>query len=104
MTSPLPPTALSVNALAAPLVEALVAQAERLRLAVHTDATGVRLIDAGLAVAGSLEAGLAIGEICLGIAMEGLAEDIIHTVHAHPTMHEAIHEAALATEGRVIHG
>jgi dihydrolipoamide dehydrogenase len=45
-----------------------------------------------------------IGEICLGIAMEGLAEDIIHTVHAHPTMHEAIHEAALATEGRVIHG
>lgn len=66
MTSPLPPTALSVNALAAPLVEALVAQAERLRLAVHTDATGVRLIDAGLAVAGSLEAGLAIGEICLG--------------------------------------
>jgi dihydrolipoamide dehydrogenase len=36
--------------------------------------------------------------------MEGLAEDIIHTVHAHPTMHEAIHEAALATEGRVIHG
>jgi hypothetical protein len=23
-------------------------------------------------------------------------------VHAHPTMHEAMHEAALASEGRVI--
>ncbi len=45
-----------------------------------------------------------IGEICVAIAMEGLAEDLIHTVHAHPTMHEAIHEAALATEGRMIHG
>lgn len=66
MTSPLPATSLSVNALAAPLVEALVANAERLRVAVHTDATGVRLIDAGLSVSGSLEAGLAIGEICMG--------------------------------------
>ncbi|MDA1007677.1 MAG: dihydrolipoyl dehydrogenase [Planctomycetota bacterium] len=45
-----------------------------------------------------------IGEICVAIAMEGLAEDLIHTVHAHPTMHEAIHEAALATDGRMIHG
>jgi len=27
----------------------------------------------------------------------------ISTVHAHPTMHEAIHEAALATEGRTLH-
>ncbi len=66
MTHPLPPTSLSVNALAAPLVDALVAQAERLRLAVHTDPSGVRIVDAGLAVTGSLEAGLAIGEICLG--------------------------------------
>jgi hypothetical protein len=24
-------------------------------------------------------------------------------VHAHPTMHEALHEAALATENRAIH-
>jgi methenyltetrahydromethanopterin cyclohydrolase len=66
MTSPLPATSLSVNALAAPLVEALAADAERLRLAVHTDASGARIIDAGLSVAGSVEAGLAIGEICMG--------------------------------------
>ena len=45
-----------------------------------------------------------IGEIGLAKRLEATAEDIISTVHAHPTMHEAIHEAALATEGRVIHG
>jgi dihydrolipoamide dehydrogenase len=42
----------------------------------------------------------------MGLAkrLEATAEDIISTVHAHPTMHESLHEAALATEGRVIHG
>jgi len=66
MSSPLPPTTLSVNALAAPLAQTLVEQAERLRLAVHTDASGVRIVDAGLTAIGSLEAGLAIAEICMG--------------------------------------
>ncbi|MCA9290687.1 MAG: dihydrolipoyl dehydrogenase [Phycisphaerales bacterium] len=45
-----------------------------------------------------------IGEICLAIRLEATAEDIISTMHAHPTMHESIHEAALATENRAIHG
>jgi dihydrolipoamide dehydrogenase len=44
-----------------------------------------------------------IAEMALAIRLEATAEDIISTVHAHPTMHEAIHEAALATEGRAIH-
>jgi dihydrolipoamide dehydrogenase len=44
-----------------------------------------------------------IAEISLAKRLEATAEDIISTVHAHPTMHEAIHEAALATEGRMIH-
>lgn len=44
-----------------------------------------------------------IGEISLAIRLEATAEDIISTIHAHPTMHEGIHEAALATEGRAIH-
>jgi dihydrolipoamide dehydrogenase len=44
-----------------------------------------------------------IGEICVAKSLEATAEDLIATMHAHPTMHEAIHEAALATEGRVIH-
>ena len=45
-----------------------------------------------------------IGELCLAKRLEATVEDIISTVHAHPTMHEGIHEAALAWEGRLIHG
>jgi dihydrolipoamide dehydrogenase len=30
-------------------------------------------------------------------------DDIIHTVHAHPTLSEVIREAALDTEKRAIH-
>jgi len=45
-----------------------------------------------------------IAELGLAKRLEATAEDIISTVHAHPTMAEAIHEAALATEGRMIHG
>lgn len=41
-----------------------------------------------------------IHEIGLAIRLEATAEDIISTMHAHPTMAESIHEAALATEGR----
>jgi dihydrolipoamide dehydrogenase len=33
----------------------------------------------------------------------GSAEDIARTVHAHPTLAEAIKEAALAVEGNAIH-
>jgi dihydrolipoamide dehydrogenase len=45
-----------------------------------------------------------IAEMGLAIRLEATAEDIISTVHAHPTMAESIHEAALGTEGRMIHG
>ena len=31
-------------------------------------------------------------------------EDIIKTIHAHPTVGEAVREAALAADGRAIHG
>jgi dihydrolipoamide dehydrogenase len=44
-----------------------------------------------------------IAELGLAKRLEATAEDIISTMHAHPTMAEAIHEAALATEGRMIH-
>jgi dihydrolipoamide dehydrogenase len=33
----------------------------------------------------------------------GSAEDIARTIHAHPTLHEAVKEAALAVDGRSIH-
>jgi len=45
-----------------------------------------------------------IGELCLARRLEATSEELIATVHAHPTMHEAIHEAAMASEGRLIHG
>ena len=44
-----------------------------------------------------------IAEIGLAIRLEATMEDIISTMHAHPTMAEAIHEAALGTEDRMIH-
>jgi dihydrolipoamide dehydrogenase len=44
-----------------------------------------------------------IAEFSLAMRLEATAEDIISTVHAHPTMHEGVHEAALASEGRAIH-
>ena len=56
----------SVGALAAPLVESLVADAVRLRISVSAGPMGCRLIDAGAAVPGSLEAGRRMTEICLG--------------------------------------
>ena len=34
--------------------------------------------------------------------LEATSEELICTIHAHPTMHESVHEAALASEGRVI--
>jgi len=57
---------LSVNELAAPLVAALIARADELRLGVERLASGVTVVDAGIGVPGSVAAGLAIGEICMG--------------------------------------
>ena len=56
----------SVNALSAPLVESLVANAAALRLGVRRLAGGATLVDAGIRVPGGLEAGRRIAEICLG--------------------------------------
>lgn len=44
-----------------------------------------------------------ISELTLARRLEATTEELICTIHAHPTMHESIHEAALASEGRVIH-
>ena len=44
-----------------------------------------------------------IAEIGLAMRLEATAEDIISTMHAHPTMAEAVHEAALGIEDRMIH-
>jgi len=63
---PLATAMLSVNALARPLVERLLAQAEALELNVGRDTTGICIVDAGIEVRGSIAAGLLIGEICMG--------------------------------------
>lgn len=44
-----------------------------------------------------------IGELSLARRLEATTEELIATIHAHPTMHEAVHEAALAAEARAIH-
>ena len=44
-----------------------------------------------------------IGVLGLARRQEAKSEELIVTMHAHPTMHEAVHEAALASEGREIH-
>jgi dihydrolipoamide dehydrogenase len=44
-----------------------------------------------------------IAEAVLAMEFEGSAEDLARTIHAHPTLSEAVHEAALDVAGRVIH-
>ena len=56
----------SVGKAAEPLVRSLVQEAAALRVAVTRAPGGAQLIDAGIAVPGSLEAGRRIAEICMG--------------------------------------
>jgi dihydrolipoamide dehydrogenase len=44
-----------------------------------------------------------IAEASAALAGELTAEELIHTIHAHPTLHEAIHEAAEGVHGMYIH-
>jgi dihydrolipoamide dehydrogenase len=49
------------------------------------------------------DAGHLIAEVALAIEFGASAEDIGRTCHAHPTLSEAVKEAALAADGRPIH-
>jgi dihydrolipoamide dehydrogenase len=49
------------------------------------------------------EAGGMIHEIALAIEFGASSEDIARTCHGHPTLNEAVREAALAVDGRPIH-
>jgi dihydrolipoamide dehydrogenase len=49
------------------------------------------------------DAGTLIGEAAVLMEFGGSAEDLARTCHAHPTLSEAIKEAALAAGGRAIH-
>jgi dihydrolipoamide dehydrogenase len=48
-------------------------------------------------------AGDLIAELVVGMEFAAAAEDIARTCHAHPTLNEAVKEAALAVDGRAIH-
>jgi dihydrolipoamide dehydrogenase len=49
------------------------------------------------------DAGTMIAELALALEFGASAEDIARTSHAHPTLSEAVKEAALAVDGRPIH-
>ncbi|NDB48360.1 MAG: dihydrolipoyl dehydrogenase, partial [Proteobacteria bacterium] len=49
------------------------------------------------------DVGNMIGEMCLAMEFGASSEDIARTCHAHPTLAEAIKEAALAVDKRAIH-
>jgi dihydrolipoamide dehydrogenase len=49
------------------------------------------------------DAGTLIAELALAIEFGASAEDVARTCHAHPTVNEAVKEAALAVAGRAIH-
>ena len=44
-----------------------------------------------------------LGQSVLAMEFDATVEDIAHTIHAHPTLSEAMHEAALSADGRAIH-
>ena len=49
------------------------------------------------------EAGTVIHECATAMAFGASSEDIARTCHGHPTLSEAVKEAALAVDGRAIH-
>ena len=56
----------------------------------------------GLHIVGPM-AGELIAEAVLAMEFSASAEDLQRTIHAHPTLTEALHEAALAADKRAIH-
>jgi dihydrolipoamide dehydrogenase len=64
------------------------------------DARGDRVL--GVHIIGP-DAGTMIAEAALAMEFAASAEDIARTVHAHPTLEEAVKEAALAVDGHPIH-
>ena len=44
-----------------------------------------------------------IAELVLAMEFGASSEDIARTIHAHPTLSESVHEAALAVDGRALH-
>ncbi len=45
-----------------------------------------------------------VGEAVVAFEFQASAEDLARTFHAHPTLSETLKEAAMAVDGRAIHG
>ena len=62
--------------------------------------------DAGFVLGGQLvgpEAAELVAELALAVEMGATLEDLASTIHAHPTLTEAVHEAAMGAAGHSIH-
>ncbi|MDN5864570.1 MAG: dihydrolipoyl dehydrogenase [Gammaproteobacteria bacterium] len=68
------------------------------KMLVHKDTDEIL----GVHIAGAFASEL-IAEVVLAMEYRASAEDIQLTMHAHPTLSEATHEAALAVDNRAIH-
>jgi dihydrolipoamide dehydrogenase len=64
------------------------------------DATTDRILGAHIL---GPDAGTLIAELVVGMEFKAAAEDIARTSHAHPSLNEAVKEAALAVDGRALH-
>ncbi|MBI5610412.1 MAG: dihydrolipoyl dehydrogenase, partial [Deltaproteobacteria bacterium] len=64
------------------------------------DAASDRIL--GAAIVGPHASEL-IAEVATSMAFGASSEDLARTCHAHPTLSEAVREAALAVDGRTIH-
>jgi dihydrolipoamide dehydrogenase len=49
------------------------------------------------------DAGTLIAELAIAMEFGASAEDVARTCHAHPSLNEAVKEAALAVDGRALH-
>ena len=67
---------------------------------VLADAATDRIL--GVHIVGPM-AGELIGEAVVAMEFEASAEDLQRTMHAHPTLTEALHEAALSVDRRALH-
>jgi len=86
----------SVNTLAAPLVDKLENNAEELGVSVSRLENGARIIDAGISVPGSAEAGRLISEICMGGLGQVRLEDCSTYANTDWIVHVESHEPVLA--------
>ncbi len=92
-------TQLSVNKLAMPLVKRLIAESDILQVKVHKTKNKTTIIDCGIDVPGSLEAGRLVSEACMGALGTVELDTTIIGGSTFPTARVTCDNAALACIG-----